>query len=124
MNGAPVLLRQRVAILSRPVTVGWHCPDACATLPQLSHGSTGEGTEDPRGTHVWSLLRISSDVFLHSDSHGPAETPRGIVRLRAIVIKKNCVEASITKQRPAELPDIRRRFHPAGGCGVDGCKFL
>src|SRR5208282_2742874 len=63
-------------------------------------------------------------IVLSLDPQPGAESARGIVRFRTVVIHKNGVEAAITKQRAAEFSDSRRCLHPARGFCVDLSELL
>ena len=53
-----------------------------------------------------------SSFFENSDPKGAPERPGSIVRVRPVVIHKDLVVATVTKDGAAELPDISRCLYP------------
>ena len=70
------------------------------------------------------MVAILSDSRLYRHSYRATESPAGIVRLRAVVLQEDCIEAAIAKEGAAELSDLRRGFHPAGRFGIEISKLL
>ena len=59
-----------------------------------------------------------------SNPQRAAEAPTGIVRLRAVVIRKDTAETAIAKNRPAEFSNICWCLHPARPLRIEISEFL
>src|SRR5262245_55323892 len=72
---------------------------------------------------MYSLFveRTSGEVL---NPERASERPRGIVRLRAVVIHEDMIVAAIAKERTVEFPDFRRCLHPARRFRIELSKFL
>src|ERR1039457_6415787 len=58
------------------------------------------------------------------DPERTAEPPATIIRLRAVVPHEDATVTTITINRAAEFPDIRRRLHPARRLRVELAQLL
>lgn len=69
-----------------------------------------QGRRSPRQVDAHDLFSVQTP----SQPQRPPESPRGIVRLRTVVIHEYSPIAHIAEDSPAEFPDIRRSFQAAG----------
>ena len=58
------------------------------------------------------------------DLYQTTESPRGIVRLGAVVIRKDSVVPAIAEDGTAEFSDVRGRYYPARRFQIELAKFL
>src|SRR5690606_9972848 len=77
-----------------------------------------------RGQRRAAVERASESGYTSLHSERTPEPPRGIVRVRAVVVDPHRAEAIVAEHGAAELSDLRRRFQPARRRRVERLELL